>query len=212
MTDELTDAVRRIKELQADVERLKAGDDQRGVPRLLFSQSETAVGSDSTDTRFRDVISAETAVASDQQSKLNLRDLQQSDVATARDEKTDLRFQGRPRAGYQSRARYGTATYATQERLERFESRLNVSLETERELIAADVAERTTVGFVVRATSPVDIVALVEQSGTGPLTALTLTGNNVVSEVIHGPDADTVQIFLTKTATGVADVLLGTTR
>jgi len=46
MTDELTDAVRRLKELQADVERLKAGDDQRGVPRLLFSQSETAVGDD----------------------------------------------------------------------------------------------------------------------------------------------------------------------
>jgi hypothetical protein len=46
MTDELTDAVRRLKELQADVERLKAGDDQRGVPRLLFSQSETAVGRD----------------------------------------------------------------------------------------------------------------------------------------------------------------------
>jgi len=42
----LTDAVRRLKELQADVERLKAGDDQRGVPRLLFSQSETAVGDD----------------------------------------------------------------------------------------------------------------------------------------------------------------------
>jgi len=74
MTDELTDAVRRLKELQADVERLKAGDDQRGVPRLLFSQSETAVGSD-------------------QQSELTLRDLQQSDVAKARDSQTGLRKQ-----------------------------------------------------------------------------------------------------------------------
>jgi len=192
MTDDLTDAVRRLKELQADVERLKAGDDQRGVPRLLFSQSETAVANDTPR-----VIDADTAT---------------NETAVARDRQTDLRFQGRTRAGYHSRARYGTATYATQERLERFESRLNVSLETERELVAADVAERTTVGFVIRATSPVDIVALVEQSGTGPLTALTLTDNDVFSEVIRVPDADTVRIFLTKTAGGVADVLLGTTR
>jgi len=212
MTDELTDAVRRLKELQADVERLKAGDDQRGVPRLLFSQSETVLGADRADTRSRDLISTETAVGSDQQSELTLRDLRDTDVAKAADTQTDLRFQARTRAGFYSRSRYGTATYATQERLERFESRLNVSLETERELVAADVAERTTVGFVIRATSPVDIVALVEQSGTGPLTALTLTDNDVFSEVIRVPDADTVRIFLTKTATGVADVLLGTTR
>lgn len=46
MTDELTDAVRRLKELQADVERLKAGDDRQGVPRLFFTESETAVGRD----------------------------------------------------------------------------------------------------------------------------------------------------------------------
>jgi len=111
MTDELTDAVRRIKELQADVERLKAGDDQRGVPRLLFSQSETAVGSDSTDTRFRDVISTETAVGRDRQSELTLRDLQQSDVATARDVQTDLRNQRTVEDGFYNTAGYNVATY-----------------------------------------------------------------------------------------------------
>jgi len=193
MTDELTDAVRRIKELLADVERLKAGDDQRGVPRLLFSQSETAV-------------------ASDQQSELRLRDLQQSDVATARDAQTGLRFQGRTRAGYQSRGRYGTATYAETERFERFESRLNIPLDTERELAGADVASRNTVGLEIRATSPVDIAVLVEQSGTGPLTAATLTDRRRVSEGFRVPDADTVRVFLINTGPGVASVLLGTTR
>jgi hypothetical protein len=212
MTDDLTDAVRRLKELQADVERLKAGDDQRGVPRLLFSQSETAVGRDRADTRSRDVVALETGVASDRQSELRLRDLQQSDVATARDTQTGLRFQGRTRAGYQSRARYGTATYTEAERFERFESRLSVPLDTERELAGADVASRNTVGLEIRATSPVDITVLVEQSGTGPLTAATLTDRRRVSEGFRVPDADTVRVFLINTGPGVADVLLGTTR
>jgi len=90
MTDELTDAVRRLKELQADVERLKAGDDQRGVPRLLFSQSETGVGQDRTD-----VVS---------------RDLQQSDVATARDVQTELRKQRTVEDGFYNAAGYNVAT------------------------------------------------------------------------------------------------------
>jgi len=129
MTDELTDAVRRLKELQADVERLKAGDDQRGVPRLLFSQSETAVGSDRTDTRSRDVvsfetavgrdrtdtrsrdiISVETAVGRDRQSELTLQDLQQSDVAEARDAQTDLRKQRTVEDGFYNTAGYNVAT------------------------------------------------------------------------------------------------------
>jgi hypothetical protein len=192
MTDDLTDAVRRLKELQADVERLKAGDDQRGVPRLLFSQSETAV-------------------ARDRQTVINA-DLSETETAVANDQQTDLRFQGRTRAGYQSRARYGTATYATEERLERFETRRNVSLDTERELVAADVGARNSVGVEIRATSPVDIVILVEQSGTGPLTAPALTDRLRVSEGVRVPDADTVRVFLTNTGPGVADVLLGTTR
>jgi len=111
MTDELTDAVRRLKELQADVERLKAGDDQRGVPRLLFSQSETVLGADRADTRSRDLISTETAVGSDQQSELTLRDLQQSDVATARDSQTDLRKQRTVGGGFYNAAGYNTASY-----------------------------------------------------------------------------------------------------
>jgi hypothetical protein len=52
MTDALTDAVRRLKQLQEDVERLKAGQDEEGEPRLLFSVGEQAVAADlQTDLR-----------------------------------------------------------------------------------------------------------------------------------------------------------------
>jgi|APHM01.1.fsa_nt_gi hypothetical protein len=40
MTDALTDAVRRIKGLQADIERLKAAQDEEGEPRLFFVEDE----------------------------------------------------------------------------------------------------------------------------------------------------------------------------
>jgi hypothetical protein len=47
MTDPLTDAVRRIKGLQADIERLKAAQDEEGEPRLFFVQDEfVAVGNE----------------------------------------------------------------------------------------------------------------------------------------------------------------------
>jgi hypothetical protein len=72
MTDGLTDAVRRLKGLQEDIERLKAGQDEEGEPRLLFSIQEQAtatdvirVGPDETQT--------ETAVADDQQAGLRLQ-------------------------------------------------------------------------------------------------------------------------------------------
>jgi hypothetical protein len=74
MTDELTDAVRRLKELQTDVERLKASRDQEGVPRLLFQVTEAAT-------------------VADQQTKLVDRDVLSSEAATAADQQTDLRLQ-----------------------------------------------------------------------------------------------------------------------
>jgi len=183
MTDDLTDAVRRLKELQADVERLKAGDDQRGVPRLLFSQFETAVANDAST-----LIDADTAP---------------SETAVARDRQTDLRFQGRPRAGYQSRARYGTGTYSRGERFERFESRLNVSLDTERELVGADVGSRTTVGLELRATSRVDVAILAEQSGTGGLGPSQILGNETfriaVTDSFTDGQSFTASIFIDST-------------
>lgn len=56
MTDPLTDAVRRLKELQQDVERLKSSENEEGQPRLLFSAQETASISDAqTDIRSKQV-------------------------------------------------------------------------------------------------------------------------------------------------------------
>jgi hypothetical protein len=49
MTDPLTDAVRRLKGLQEDVERLKSGQDEEGEPRLLFKVQEAAVANDVQD-------------------------------------------------------------------------------------------------------------------------------------------------------------------
>jgi hypothetical protein len=46
MTDAITDAVRRLKGLQEDVERLQSEQDEQGEPRLLFSIQEQAVATD----------------------------------------------------------------------------------------------------------------------------------------------------------------------
>lgn len=65
MTDPITDAVRRIKRLQQDVERLKAGTSEEGEPRLFVSEDDRAVASDESDVRPNDVGAEDTAVASD---------------------------------------------------------------------------------------------------------------------------------------------------
>jgi hypothetical protein len=46
MTDGLTDAVRRLKGLQEDIERLQAGQNEEGEPRLLFQFQESGVADD----------------------------------------------------------------------------------------------------------------------------------------------------------------------
>jgi len=65
MTDPLTDAVKRLKRLQQDVERLKAGQDEEGEPRLFVTAQEVAVASDSIEIAAEDVLAVETALAVD---------------------------------------------------------------------------------------------------------------------------------------------------
>lgn len=48
MTDGLTDAVRRLKGLQEDVERLKSAQNVEAEPRLLFEIADVAVADDSS--------------------------------------------------------------------------------------------------------------------------------------------------------------------
>lgn len=73
MTDELTDAVRRLKELQSDVERLKAARDQEGVPRLFFETDDEGVAVDDLAVKGSDLSSLERATAADAQADLRLQ-------------------------------------------------------------------------------------------------------------------------------------------
>jgi len=73
MTSELTDAVRRLKELQSDVERLKAARDQEGVPRLFFETYEQAVAVDDLAVKGAGLSSLERATAADAQADLRLQ-------------------------------------------------------------------------------------------------------------------------------------------
>ena len=66
MTDPLTDAVRRLKELQEDVERLKAGRDQEGEPRIFLTEQESVDVADVIDIVANDVAAAEAIVVADQ--------------------------------------------------------------------------------------------------------------------------------------------------
>jgi len=70
MTDPLTDAVRRLKGLQEDVERLKAAQNEEGEPRI-FLQEQDAVGvDDALSLRAADIGVFESARAADVQRPL----------------------------------------------------------------------------------------------------------------------------------------------
>jgi hypothetical protein len=90
MTDSLTDAVRRLKGLQADVERLKAERDQEGVPRLFFTAPEDALAVDTLALLGEDILGAETAVADDAQGRLVSNDLASAETAVADDAQAGL--------------------------------------------------------------------------------------------------------------------------
>ena len=67
MTDSITDAVRRIKGLQDDVERLKAGRDDEGEPRVFITERDRGIASDTIDLRPSDIVAEEVALATDEQ-------------------------------------------------------------------------------------------------------------------------------------------------
>jgi hypothetical protein len=69
MTDPLTDAVRRLKQLQQDVERLQSAENEEGEPRLFFVSQEQATA-DETVKLGPDESQSETATASDEQTDL----------------------------------------------------------------------------------------------------------------------------------------------
>jgi hypothetical protein len=89
MTDGLTDAVRRLKQLQNDVERLKSAENEEGEPRLIFNAQERAVAAETV------------KIGADET---------QSETATAGDQQTDLRKQ-RQISGSVDDGRYLTSPY-----------------------------------------------------------------------------------------------------
>jgi len=110
MTDPLTDAVKRLKRLQQDVERLKAGQDEEGEPRLFVTAQEVAAARDSIEIAAEDVLAVETALAVDS-IEIAAEDVLAVETALAADA---IRFEGETvRAGHYNRvdAGYDTLTY-----------------------------------------------------------------------------------------------------
>jgi len=190
MTDDLTDAVRRLKELQADVERLKAGDDQRGVPRLLFSQSETAVASDTPR-----VIDADTAT---------------DETAVVRDRQTDLRLQRTVETGRYDRTGVTTSTLGFGDELGRLAATASASLRETRPLAAVDATDVNTVGVRFDASFIVGLELIVAVGETTFVSDSFQTDSLNINRRV--PEATRVELRSTTTAPGAASVRLGTAR
>jgi hypothetical protein len=111
MTDPLTDAVRRLKELQQDVERLQSAEDEEGEPRLFFTSQEQAQATDKTRIG-PDLPAFEQANVTDRQAKLVANDILSADVATAADVQEDLRLQREQNDdGFYNGIGYNTSSY-----------------------------------------------------------------------------------------------------
>ena len=76
MTDPITNAVRRIKTLQEDVERLKAGRDDEGEPRVFIAEQDRGVATDTINLRASDIDAEDVALAMDEQAIRKQRELE----------------------------------------------------------------------------------------------------------------------------------------
>jgi predicted membrane GTPase involved in stress response len=90
MTDALTDAVRRLKELQQDVERIKSGENEEGQPRLLFSVQEQTITEDVNSVVGSDILNSE-VVANDDALDIVGSDIANTETVAADDVQEDLR-------------------------------------------------------------------------------------------------------------------------
>jgi hypothetical protein len=112
MTDGLTDAVRRIKGLQRDVEQLKSAREQEGVPLIVLQSAEQAVASDAQAGLVNsDLKNVDVATATDAQAGLVASDLNNAETATAADVQDDLRLQRTIADATYNNAGYVTSTH-----------------------------------------------------------------------------------------------------
>ena len=109
MTDPLTDAVRRLKALQEDVERLKAGRDQEGEPRIFLTEQDRGVATDVFDLRAADIDAEETPLATDV-FDLRAADIDAEETALATDTQA-LRLQREHEAATWGTSGWGTSGY-----------------------------------------------------------------------------------------------------
>lgn len=109
MSDALTDAVRRLKALREDVERLKAAQNEEGEVRLFFPSEDVATASDAVDVVGGNIAAADVAAAAD---TVDVRapGVVEADVATATDTAA-VRGRDVATATYNERG-YNTSTYA----------------------------------------------------------------------------------------------------
>ena len=108
MSDALTDAVRRLKALREDVERLKAAQNEEGEVRLFFPFEDRAEASDTVDVRGPEITAADVAAAAD---TIDVRGpgVVETDAAAATDA---ARVHGRDvTAAAYNESGYNTSTY-----------------------------------------------------------------------------------------------------
>jgi len=112
MTDGLTDAVRRIKGLQRDVEQLKSAREQEGVPLIVLQSAEQAAASDAQVGLVNsDLKNVDVATATDTQAGLVDSDINNAETATAADAQDDLRLQRTIEDATYNNTGYLTTTY-----------------------------------------------------------------------------------------------------
>jgi hypothetical protein len=189
MTDPLTDAVRRLKQLQQDVERLQSGEDEEGEPRLFFSALEQGVADDDLAVIGADERQAETAVADDRQ--------------------TDLRTQRQVGANI-NHFQWGTSTWNTTTwngTVTRPEV-VNYDLSSPGTVVELrDVGKTTSFGITLEATAPTTFVIESIPETAGPSRLATFSSRTTISTGFDAPEASAIRVRNTTTATGTADAI-----
>jgi hypothetical protein len=188
MTDGLTDAVRRLKQLQNDVERLKSAENEEGEPRLIFNAQERAVADETV------------KVGPDET---------QFETATADDQQTDLRKQREVGAninhGQFTTATYNTTTYNGV--ITRPEA-VNYDLSSSGTVVSLrDVGATTSFGFTLKATAPTTFVVESIPETTGPFRLATFSNTTTISSGFEAPEATAVRMRNVTTASGTADAI-----
>jgi hypothetical protein len=191
MTDPLTDAVRRLKQLQQDVERLQSAENEEGEVRLFFTQQEQAVGDDALDVSRTDKIQAETATATDSQG--------------------DLRRQRRVGQN-KNHFQWTTSTWNTSTWngvINRPEV-VGYDLATSGSVVVSlrDVGDATAFGVSLEATAPATFVIESVPDRTVPFQIATFTNRIEISTGFNAPEATAIRVRNTTAAAGTADAVI----